>query len=331
MSEPTYRLLRRADLAQLPPMSWAIENVLPAHGTTVLYGPSGSGKTFVALSMALAIATGESWNAHRCYRGPVVYITCEGLSGLNSRICAWEAHTGKNAEDFFLDVNAPNLLERRAVERVTSAIQTVPLQPALIVVDTLAKHMNDGDENSAKDVGSFLRAVDEVRRAFNCAALIVHHTGKPTKSQNPMERGSSALRGGVDTMILAEMDGQKHIRLTCTKQKEAEPFSTVHLRLEQFGIHGKGASCVLVPTVDTPAPGMKECKLTRNRKQILTALMTTNGEGLAPTEIIDASGVAEGSYFREQTALLQMGLIECVGNKMYRLTEAGRERAITIK
>ena len=41
-----------------PPPEWLIEDVVPKGALVVVYGPPGAGKTFIAMSMAMSIATG---------------------------------------------------------------------------------------------------------------------------------------------------------------------------------------------------------------------------------------------------------------------------------
>ena len=68
----------------------------------------------------------------------------------------------------------------------------------LVIIDTLARSMGAGDENSSQDMGAFIAACDQIRRATGATVLIVHHSGK---SSNAGARGSSALLGAVDTAI----------------------------------------------------------------------------------------------------------------------------------
>ena len=59
MARSRFKLHSIQDVLNLPPLEWLVEDVLPVGGQAVLYGPSGEGKSFVALDMALAIASGQ--------------------------------------------------------------------------------------------------------------------------------------------------------------------------------------------------------------------------------------------------------------------------------
>jgi putative DNA primase/helicase len=67
-SVPPLRIVTAAELLtmQIPPRDYALAPVLPMPGLAMLYGPRGTGKTYVALSIALAIASGGTalrWQA----------------------------------------------------------------------------------------------------------------------------------------------------------------------------------------------------------------------------------------------------------------------------
>ena len=40
---------------------WLVKNVLPSHGLNLLYGPPGCGKSFIALDIAMCLASGRAW------------------------------------------------------------------------------------------------------------------------------------------------------------------------------------------------------------------------------------------------------------------------------
>ena len=54
------------------------------------------------------------------------------------------------------------------------------------VVDTLARAIAGGDENSSKDVGALIRAVDFIRVEAKTHALVIHH---PARTRDMGGRG----------------------------------------------------------------------------------------------------------------------------------------------
>ena len=76
LAVPKFELLTPEDIAALPDLEWLIEGVLPMPGLVVLYGEPGSGKTFVALSMALTTASGQTWLGRATRQTKALYIAC---------------------------------------------------------------------------------------------------------------------------------------------------------------------------------------------------------------------------------------------------------------
>ena len=243
------RLLTIEELEQLPAPRWLVGNHLVAESISVLFGPSGGGKTFVALDLALAVATGQPWlGTEEVEGGYVVYATGEGLAGLARRIQAWRAaHGTPSLERFRVLPVAVQFMQPDDLEQLRLDLRTLPEAPRLIVVDTLARSMIGAEENSARDMGLFLDGVERISQEWGAHVLLLHHTGKSGEA----ERGTSALRGFVQTMLkLTGDDGQA--TLSCDKQKDgAAPFAPHALRLVPTEDR---ATCTVQLAAQTSAP-----------------------------------------------------------------------------
>jgi hypothetical protein len=304
-------LLSIADLADLPPREQLIDGMLPEAGMFTLYGPSGSGKTFLELDWGLCIAAGIPWYGREVKQGPVVCIIAEGASGIYQRVQAWlDARDQTPPADIHF-AGAVNFMSRTEVASLKAAIDQLPDPPILIVVDTLARCMVGGDENSAKDVGLFINALDELAKPYNAARLVIHHTGKSGDD----ERGSTALRGASDTMLKLAPDGAS-IRLSCDKQKDSPEFDpwTVHLQTV-------GESCVLRLGTNTGVLGASE----RQLLETVSVVFGTNWT--SGTALRDASNATKSTYYRAMSALVRLGYIEqepTAKRPRLRLTEQGQ-------
>ncbi len=310
-------LLSVVELAELPPPEWLLDSMIPAGGFSVLYGPSGAGKSFVALDWSLCVATGLAWYGQETRQGWVLYVAAEGVAGLYRRIDAWMHARNRHAPDAirFLAV-AVNMLEGADVGRLEVAIATMPQPPALIVVDTMARSMTGGDENSARDVGLFIAAVDRLRNASGGAALAVHHTGKDGEG----ERGSSSLRGAADAMFALKTDGA-NLRLECTKQKDAEPFDPWRLHLQ-----ATRESCVI-------ALGTRSGAITASEREMLESVSAAFGTQWATGTALQQSFTgARASYFRTRKSLIDRGYLETEDDSRTprcRLTSDGLAQAVS--
>jgi hypothetical protein len=251
------QILHAADLGTLPPRRWLVPAELPAQALAVLYGPAGAGKSHLALDYALRLAQ----------RVTVLYVAAEGAHGYAARTRAWCSHFQAPPGQLWFVPEAVNVLQPGEVDRLIAAAGQV--SPALIILDTLARCMLGGDENSARDMGLLVAACDRLRQASGATVLLVHHSGKNGLG----ERGSSALRAAADQMLeLAADDGT--LSVACAKSKDSKPFERRWLRLlpvETGQADGDGrpeTSCVLVPAAKITHAG----ELTPTGRQILETL-----------------------------------------------------------
>jgi putative DNA primase/helicase len=229
----TFRLLGFDDLLNMPDPPWLIDHLVP-EGLSVIYGAPATYKSFLALDWALCVATGQPWHGHAVNAGHVVYVVAEGRGGLKKRVMAWWAANGKPdmSRAHFIP-EAVNLLDAGQVEMARRTLASLPEPARLLVVDTMARSMVGGDENSARDVGTFIANLDSLPVS---ARLVVHHSGK-----DGAERGSSALRGAADLMLRIGRDGQAiEIDLVWDKPKDFDAWPTIRLHRELVG-----DSCVL--------------------------------------------------------------------------------------
>jgi len=199
------RLYSTEELLALKPPAWMVEDILPEGGLAVLYAPPESFKSFVAIDFALCVATGTPWCGHAVQKGYAVYIAAEGGPGIGKRARAWLQHHGRKPSGLdiawlieSITVTAGGADVDRLIERLDTEMDVVP---TLIVVDTLARCF-EGNENEQEDMGSFVGAIDHLRHEYGAAVLAIHHA----RLDGDRERGSTALRGGLDTMLAITRD-----------------------------------------------------------------------------------------------------------------------------
>ncbi len=210
----------------------------------IAYGPPGGGKTFTLLDLAYHIAAGKEWMGHKVHGGPVLYLPFEGGGGLIKRAQALRQKYGDADVPFFIAPASFNLREQTGRKELGAVIADLPEKPVLIVIDTLARALMGGDENSAQDVGAFNSAVAALIESTGACVLIVHHSGK---NQNAGARGSSALLGAIDTELQISDN-----RVTASKQRDVEIGAPIGFKLVPVvvGLDSDGdemTSCVVEP------------------------------------------------------------------------------------
>ena len=197
------------------------------------------------------------------------------------------------------------------------AIVAAELGAVLTVLDTVARSMPGGDENTSRDMGTLIAGADQIRNRAYGAVLLVHHT----PLYGTRLRGHSSLEGAVDTNIGCESDGTT-IKITVDKQKDAEPEPPLLVHHEQVG-----ESVVL--RIGSAAAGTE---IPPAVLEILRSLDEIDvGGGVSTTTWISATNCARRSFFRAQKRLIETGLCQAVSgqpgskNARYGVTDLGKE------
>ena len=167
----------------------------------------------------------------------------EGAFGYRSRVHAWEVgwQTSVDDEQFSMLPAPVNLLRAADVDELAALIASGGY--GLVILDTLARCMLGGDENSAKDGGLAVDALGRVREATpdgRGVVLGVHHSGKDGKTF----RGSSAFEAGADTVYFVERD-DPHVALSREKCKDGPEHDRHLLKFDPMPGTDSGANSFL--------------------------------------------------------------------------------------
>lgn len=278
-------LIPATEIMTRPDPKFIIEGFVEEQSFAVVYAASGVGKTFIILDWCFCVSAGIPWLGHKVMAGPVVYVGAEGLGGIPKRLRALAEHYDMNepSSGFYIVGEAVNLLDSSAVAEALEEVRRVGVAPRMVVLDTYARSIVGGDENSAKDAGVAVEAIDRLRFDLQTAVVVVHHLGKAGTT----ERGSGALRGAADTMILLEKEKKSGLlTLTIDKQKNFEAGTPTTLRLELVG-----DSVVPVDATTEGIEAMWECAASvavaphaseKMRDEIVSALRAADAEGDTP-------------------------------------------------
>lgn len=213
---------------------WLLDGVIPADGFGILYGPSGSYKSFLALDIAAAISTGQSWHGVDVDgAGPVLYVAAEGSMGLQERAVAWSRHYGRDYGPLAILPVAIMLddpiMTQIFVEAAMKAQEKLGAPFKLVVIDTLARSFN-GDENSAQDTGAFINSCYAWRAKLNdCTVMVITHAGKEIARGI---RGSSALKAACDFVFVVTRPNHLQALLRNEKQKDIDETEDMRFALQ---------------------------------------------------------------------------------------------------
>lgn len=313
LGEMRAALLDTQGLEKIPEPEPLIDGIIHRDALVWLIGKSGDGKSFVALDMAGSIGTGYDWHGHKVTQGTVLYIVAEGATGIRWRVRAWEyTHD--------IDMNGVRWLPRPVqaaleVDWATLIDLVRELDPILVAIDTQARITVGMEENAAKDMGVFVDQLEQLRQASAATVLVVHHQGRNGEHM----RGSTALEGAAGTVIRVVKE-ESEITLTCEKQKDAEPFEEIKLRL--------------VPTLDSAVVMLSDSMSQAVRSDTAASKLGTQWWSLFEDEIVSASKLIEAlkltkpTFYRNVKTLEKTGLAikEINGSIVrYRLVRSGFE------
>jgi hypothetical protein len=149
-------------------------------------------------------------------------------------------------EQLFVCSDSPNFLNDNDHKLIARALAEV--KPSVIVVDTLARTMPGGAENSSEDMGKVIARCQWLHAKTGALVLLVHHSGKDAARG---ARGWSGLRAAADAELVVTRDKENDRRaVEIGKQKDSPDGSQYDfiLRPVPLGFDDDGdviTSCVI--------------------------------------------------------------------------------------
>jgi len=217
-----FRVLDVAALvaSEPPPVPWQVEQFAVRGDVTVTTGDPGAGKSLLTLTLAGAVARGESVAGIDCEKGSALYIDAEnGQREIHRRLhslgVAPTGITVAEADGADLRVEDDFAAFDALVGRFT---------PALVVLDSLTALWPGANERKTEDVAPTLYALKRLAERHGAAVVVLHHRPKAGGEY----RGTTAIAAAAQLgFTLSKVDGdpdRTRRRLSCWKcRPAAEP------------------------------------------------------------------------------------------------------------
>jgi len=215
-----YRTLPAAQLADpTVPLRWLLTNLFLVGAAGILGGAPKTGKSFLALDLAVAVASGRPALGRFAVPapGPVLLLAAEDPPAVVVQRLAALA-TAREHPLATLPIAVIVEAGLRLPEGLDRLTATVVQQHArLLILDPLIR-VHRADENSAAEMAAVLDGVRGLARATDCAVLLVHHTRKAAAGgiAGHALRGSSDLHAFGDTNLYLRRlasDGPLELRI----------------------------------------------------------------------------------------------------------------------
>lgn len=219
---------------ELPPARPVIEGLIDEQAAVIIAGPPGVGKTWLEISMAIAVATGQTWICHhRTKKGPVLIIDEEShIRGLQSRLRQMQ-----NANP--IDLEAPIYFAVSTGIRIDSPegftaakllIETY--QPVVTFVDSLTR-VHGADENSAGQMSDVFYSAKQLMQINGTALVFLDHVRKRSLLNDPAEmlRGSTEKMAWPDTVLFLAPADRNIIQVSHIKSRFSEKVDDFRVKI----------------------------------------------------------------------------------------------------
>jgi AAA domain-containing protein len=210
---------------------YLVKGLIPSVGMVVVWGPPKCGKSFFVFDMVAHVSAGWEYRGRKVQQCPVVYFALEGQEGFTARVEAFRREHGAPDIPFFLSADRIVLPQDGAAVVKSIREQFPEVCPGIVVLDTLNRSIS-GSENDPADMGSYVRAADMIREAFNCVVIIIHHCGV----EGARPRGHTSLTGAADAQLAVKRDPAGNIVTTVEFMKDGPEGGEIVSSLEQVTV-----------------------------------------------------------------------------------------------
>ena len=260
------------ELENLPKLDWLIKDILVDGGIATIYGESGSTKSFLAIDLAMHLATGSKWFGLEVNRGiPIIYTALEGFRGVVKRIKGWCKKNNISPSNIFIDHDSLLLGEQGSVESFINYYKANNFHKGMIIIDTFNMACPNIEENSAKEMSGVITKAKLIAEKLNSTVLIIHHSGK---DESRGMRGSSSLKASMDTIIYVKQDSNGNCEWSLEKSKDSECGIRFAYRLETIEVEMNGeveTTCTL-DKLGEMLEKKKKANLTPKQTRVLNLL-----------------------------------------------------------
>jgi len=229
-----FPVLRPCDLQASPDSTtpWLIDQLWTAQAVGIIGGHPKCNKTWLALEMAVAVASGSACLNRFAVpsAGPVLlYAAEDSASDLRLRLESLAHHHRIPLASLDLRVIAADSLRLDRTANQGRLAATLRLhRPALLILDPLVR-LHAIDENAAGEIAALLGYLRALQRQSGSAIALVHHARKNVAAYGGAGyslRGSSDLYAWVDSFLyLRQHHGQLMLSAEHRSASAAGPFA----------------------------------------------------------------------------------------------------------
>jgi hypothetical protein len=288
---------------------WLVESLWSAHGVGLIGGAPKSCKTWLALDLAISVASATPalgrFNVQSA--GPVLlYAAEDSAESVQERLFGIASARGLVLRSLDIGIIlTPELRLDTERDRLRLRKTLDGRYPRLLILDPLVR-LHRSDENSAAEMSSLLGELRALQREYDLAIVLVHHLRKnaPRAPDGQALRGSGDLHAWGDSNLYLRRDGGSRdggeLRL-CVEHRAAPSLTPITIELAQ---RGPALALEVVDRRDpaTPTPSSLD-------ERIATALASTDAGSLPFAELRARCRVRAATLYQRLTVLAATGRI----------------------
>lgn len=230
--QPAHRLAERAEQQH-----WLVTGLWADEAVGIIGGEPKCCKSFLALDLAVAVATGTLCLRRFPVPRPgrvLLYAAEDALHIVRRRLDGICAAAAMSIADLDVQViTAPSLRLDLDADRASLDETVARLKPRLLVLDPFVR-LHRIDENNSGEVAPLLAFLRELQRRHAIAVAVVHHARKGAGNIRAGQalRGSSEFHAWGDSNLYLRRDSNDRITLT-VEHRAASAMPAVALELVQ--------------------------------------------------------------------------------------------------
>lgn len=201
-------------------VEWIVDELFSAGGVSLISGDPKAGKSTLVRQLIRDILRAGTFLGRRCKQGSVHYYAIEEqVQVLNSSF----KRLGLTENDqLWVHVGDP-LTDNSYQDFHDILCET---KPTVAILDTVFDVVNVKSQNDYDEVKKAFRKVRRTARESGTHIVLIHHNGKDNgqfkRQGNGRILGSQAIAGGVDTILVFEVDGRT--RLVTSSGRQIKPW-----------------------------------------------------------------------------------------------------------
>jgi len=209
---------------------WLVRSLWPASAVGLIGGPPKCAKTWLALDLALSVASNTPCLGTLTVESPgpvILYLAEDSLQSARARvegICEHRRLDLRRADLHLITVPSLRLDQDHDKQRLSATVEKV--RPRLLLLDPFVR-LHRSDENDSGAISAILADLRALQRRFDVAVVLVHHARKNGRGpQGYALRGSGDFYAWGDAYAyLSRRDTAFRLALEHRSHPAADPFA----------------------------------------------------------------------------------------------------------